>query len=101
MSEANVVFNFNGQNIKIQCKKEEKMKDICERYVFKIQKNLNTLLFILYNIKSIFIMMGEWVLGIGEWGLWIGPDPQSPMPKPQTPNPQPPLLKILKINFFF
>ena len=46
MSEANVVFNFNGQNIKIQCKKEEKMKDICERYVFKIQKNLNTLLFI-------------------------------------------------------
>ena len=46
MSEANVVFNFNGQNIKIQCKKEEKMKDICERYLFKIQKNLNTLLFI-------------------------------------------------------
>ena len=52
MSEAKVIFNFEGVNMTIQCTKEEKMKDICQRYGTKIQRNINTLLF-LYLLKSI------------------------------------------------
>ncbi len=33
----------------------------------------------------IFILTGDWGLGIGDWGLGIGPNPQSPIPNPQSP----------------
>ena len=46
MSEANVVFTFIGINTVIQCKKEEKLRDICRRYSSKIERNIKTLLFI-------------------------------------------------------
>ena len=46
MSEANVAFTLNGDKIVIQCKKEEKMKEICERYSRKININMNLLVFI-------------------------------------------------------
>ena len=46
MSEAKVVFNFEGIDTMIQCTNEEKMKYICERYGTKLQKNINTLLFL-------------------------------------------------------
>ena len=48
MSEANVIFSFEGVDVKIQCSKEDKMKDICQKYSNKIQKNINSLIF-LYN----------------------------------------------------
>ena len=32
----------------------------------------------------IFIINGDWGLGIGDWGLGIGPNPQSPIPNPHT-----------------
>jgi len=40
----------------------------------------------------IFIINGDWGLGIGDWGLGIGDwgfgaIPQAPKPKTQTPNP--------------
>ena len=41
MSEANAIFTLDGSYMKIQCKKEEKMKDICERFASKIQKDMN------------------------------------------------------------
>ena len=44
MSEDKVIFNFEGVNTTIQCTKEEKIKDICQRYGTKIQRNINTLL---------------------------------------------------------
>ena len=46
MSEANVDFNLNGIKLTIQCKKEDKMKDICKNYSNKINKSMNSLLFI-------------------------------------------------------
>ena len=46
MSEANVDFNLDGIKLTIQCKKEDKMKDICKNYSNKINKNMNSLLFI-------------------------------------------------------
>ena len=48
MSEAIVEFTFMGNKMIIQCMKEEKMKDICKRYSIKIERHINTLLF-LYN----------------------------------------------------
>jgi len=33
------------------------------------------------NKYFIFLINGDWGLGIGDWGLGIGPNPQSPMNK--------------------
>ena len=52
MSEAKVIFNFEGINMSIQCTKEEKMKDICQRYEAKVQKKMNSLIF-LYGGKQL------------------------------------------------
>ena len=46
MTEANVIFNFEGRELKIQCSKNEKMKDICQKYANKINKNINSLIFL-------------------------------------------------------
>ena len=46
MSEANVVFALDEDNLTIQCSTEDKMKDICQKYSTKINKNINTLLFL-------------------------------------------------------
>ena len=44
MSKA--VFLFNGKELAIQCTKEDKMKDICNRFATKVDININSLLFI-------------------------------------------------------
>ena len=46
MSEANVVFKLDGIELTIQCSIEDKMRDICQQYSTKIDKNMNTLLFL-------------------------------------------------------
>ena len=46
MTEAKVIFNFEGIDTTIQCLTNEKMKDICQRYVNKIDKNINSLIFL-------------------------------------------------------
>ena len=40
-----VIITDEGRDFHIQCSKEEKMKDICNKYVSKINKNINTLIF--------------------------------------------------------
>ena len=40
------IFLFNGNEIKIQCSKEDKMKDICLKFVSKINMNINEIYFI-------------------------------------------------------
>ena len=47
-----VIFIFGGIEVIIQCTKDEKMKEICQRYVNKIEKNLNSLIF-LYGGKQL------------------------------------------------
>ena len=47
-----VIYNFGGIDVVIQCSKDEKMKDICQRYANKIQNNLNSLIF-LYGGKQL------------------------------------------------
>ena len=46
MSEANVIFTLDGINLTIQCTTEDKMEDICKNYSTKINKNMNSLLFL-------------------------------------------------------
>ena len=46
MSEANVVFTLDGSNLTIQCSKTDKMRDICQRFAIKAEKNINSLLFL-------------------------------------------------------
>ena len=41
-----MIFTLNGDKIVIQCKKEGKMKDVCERYSRKININMNLLVFL-------------------------------------------------------
>ena len=45
-SEAKIIFNYEGKDITIQCSIEDKMKDICQKYVTKIESNINSLLFL-------------------------------------------------------
>ena len=43
---AKVIFSFNGIQTIIQCLKEDKMKNICNKYASKINININSLIFI-------------------------------------------------------
>ena len=46
MSKANVIFNFEGIDLIVQCTTEDKMKDICQKYATKIETNINSLMFL-------------------------------------------------------
>ena len=46
MLEANVIFTLDGVDVSIQCSKEDKIKDICQKFAKKVQKNINSLLFL-------------------------------------------------------
>ena len=46
MTQAKVIFNFEGIDVTIQCLTNEKMKDICQRYLNKIGKSINELIFL-------------------------------------------------------
>ena len=47
-----VIFSYNGQETTILCLKEDKMKNICNKFASKIEVNLNSLYFI-YNGNTI------------------------------------------------
>ena len=46
MSEAKIVFNFEGRDLTIQCSQDDKIKDICQKFSTKIESNINSLLFL-------------------------------------------------------
>ena len=46
MKEANVIFTFNGRDLTIQCTIDDKMTSICEKYSTKINKEMNSHLFL-------------------------------------------------------
>ena len=48
MEEVKIIFAYNGHNETIECKKNEYMEDIYNRYVMKVQLDLQKLYF-LYN----------------------------------------------------
>ena len=45
MTQANVIFIFEESEVIIQCSKDEKMKDISQKYANKINKNINSFIF--------------------------------------------------------
>ena len=46
MSEAKINFNLEGFNTSIQCSQDDKIKDICQKFATKIERNINSLLFL-------------------------------------------------------
>ena len=46
MSEAKVIFSFGGEDVTIQCSIDVPMKDICQKFSNKINKNINSLIFL-------------------------------------------------------
>ena len=46
MIGANVIFTLDGVPISIQCNENDVMRDICQKYANKIQKNINSLVFL-------------------------------------------------------
>ena len=46
MSEAKIIFNFEGRDLTIQCSPEDKIKDICQKCATKIDSNINSLIFL-------------------------------------------------------
>ena len=46
MIGANVTFTLDGLPLLIQCNENDVMKDICQKYANKIQRNINTLVFL-------------------------------------------------------
>ena len=46
MQNVNVSFDFEGRIVKIQCSTDDKMKDICQKYANKIERNVNSLIFL-------------------------------------------------------
>ena len=52
MSKLNAVFTFEGTDVTIECLKEEKMRDICQRYAKKIEYDISKLSF-MYEDKEL------------------------------------------------
>ena len=52
MAAVNVMFALENINIILECSKEDKMKNICQKLSTKLTKNINTFLF-LYEGKKI------------------------------------------------
>ena len=46
MTEAKVIFDVEQQEVIIQCTTEDTMKDICEKLSIKINKKMNSLVFL-------------------------------------------------------
>ena len=46
MQGPNVIFTLDGVDLSIQCNYNDVMKDICQRYVNKIKRDKNTLIFL-------------------------------------------------------
>ena len=46
MLGTNVIFTLDGVPLSIQCTENDVMKDICQKYVNKINRNINTLIFL-------------------------------------------------------
>ena len=44
-----VIFSYNSNEIKIPCKNEEKMKEICKRFELKTGNNINELFFFIWR----------------------------------------------------
>ena len=46
MEKAKVIFNLEGIDVAMQCSTENRMKDICQKFSTKVQKNVNSLIFL-------------------------------------------------------
>ena len=46
MQGGNVIFILDGVELPIQCNRNDVMKDVCQKYSNKVERNINTLVFL-------------------------------------------------------
>ena len=65
MAKAKIIFTLDGVNSIIQCSTENKMKEICQNYATKINKKIDTLLFLYegnqINFEQTFINQANYI----------------------------------------
>ena len=54
MEDTKVIFELDGNNLIIQCSSQDKMRDICQKYATKNDKNIDSLLFLYEGSKINF-----------------------------------------------
>ena len=54
MSEAKVIFTFDCVNLKILCSNNDKMREICQKFATKVNKDINSLIFLYEGNKVNF-----------------------------------------------
>ena len=46
MSNAKVIFTIDGHDFTVQCLNRDKMREICQKFCAKVEKNINSLIFL-------------------------------------------------------
>ena len=54
MSEAKVIFSLDGDDLTIECSTDDKMRDICQKFASKIDKNIDSLIFLYGGVQVNF-----------------------------------------------
>ena len=56
MEKAKVTFTLEDLNLSIQCSKDNKMRDICQKFATKLNKNLNSFIFLYGGSQLKFVL---------------------------------------------
>ena len=53
MSNLNLIFSFQGNNLTMQCKDSDKLKDVFEKFATKVERNVSDLDFYFNSIRLV------------------------------------------------
>ena len=53
MSNLNLIFNFKGNNLTMQCQDTDKLKDVLQKFANKVEKNVDDLDFYINSIRLV------------------------------------------------
>ena len=59
MEKSKIIFSLNGKDETIECSKEEKMRNVCQKYATKIEAKLDSLLFLYGENQLNFLLSFE------------------------------------------
>ena len=67
MSDLNIIFNFQGNSVPVQCKSSDKLKDIYIKFCNKVQKNPKDIKFYLNSREVPSCEKNLEQLGVGNY----------------------------------
>ena len=53
MSNINLIFNFEGNNLSMQCQESDKLKDVFQKFATKVQRDVNDLVFYFNSVQLV------------------------------------------------